>query len=187
MMSDAADSIVIKRLVRNLRYKLTYIKVYETFLERAPHPVAAKLMQSLIEAQQTAVGPLTEYVESLGVDTQDLGLDAKLQKHAASRNDFRSQLYFLHYGLTKAASWYKTQLMDGQMTADPQLRLLLLELGEIDAASLWRTEATMVALRIPVDPLAKDQRRESRRPPEKARDWRSRQRGRRGRPVWKRG
>jgi hypothetical protein len=186
MMSDVADSIVVKRLVRNLRYKLTYIRVFETFLERAPHPVAAKLMQSLIRAQQTAVVPLTDYVESLGVDTQDLGLDEKLQKHAAARNDFRSQLYFVHYGLTKASSWYKTQLMDGQMTADPQLRLLLLNLGEIDAASLWRTEAVMVTLRIPVEPVSADQRKDSRRQPAKVRDWQSRPRGRQRRPVWKR-
>ena len=50
MVNDVADSIVVKRLVRNLRYKLTYIKVYETFLEQAPHAVAVKLMQSLTRA-----------------------------------------------------------------------------------------------------------------------------------------
>jgi hypothetical protein len=46
--------------------------------------------------------------------------------------------------------------MDKQMMSDPELRSLLFELGEIDAAKLWRTEATMGMLRIPTTLREKD-------------------------------
>lgn len=39
--------------------------------------------------------------------------------------------------------------MDAQMIADAELRSLLFELGELEAASLWRTSAAMALLGIP--------------------------------------
>jgi hypothetical protein len=147
-MTEMADSIIVKRLVRNLRYKLTYTKVFESFLEPEPHPAVIRLLNALMGAQQTAIVLLSGYLQGLGVATQGLTLNQRLLVHASGRNDVRSRLRFIEYGLSKAVRWYKTQLMDGQMTADPELRRLLLELGENDAASLWRTEATTALLGI---------------------------------------
>jgi hypothetical protein len=90
------------------------------------------------------------------VQTQDLELDQKLLNHAAERDSVKSQVRFICDGLKRAVSWYRTQLMDKQMVADAELRDLLYELGEIDAAKLWRTEATMGMLRIPATTKEKE-------------------------------
>ena len=147
-MAEIADDIVAKRLVRNLRYRLTYARVFESFLESEPHPEVVKLLRALIDAQSSAVMALTGYLPNLGVAAQDLPLVQKLLDHAASRQDVQSRLRFARYGLAKAASWYKEQLMDRRMTTDPELRQMLLQLGELEAASLWRTRATMAVLGI---------------------------------------
>jgi hypothetical protein len=183
-MTEVADSIVVKRLVRNLRYKLTYINVFESFLQPEPHPAVARLLNALTSAQQTAVVPLSGYLQGLGVATQGLPLDQRLLAHASSRHDVRSRLRFIHYGLSKAVSWYKTQLMDRQMTADPELQRLLLELGENDAASLWHTEAVMVMLRIHQQPMPKDPRGPLRAEPDHGDPWRLRLMGTSKRPAW---
>lgn len=147
-MDEMADSIVVKRLVRNLQYRQTYIRVFETFLASGFHPLVVKLLNSLIETQQTAVVTLSRYLRGLGIEPQDPALYTKLMNQAAQRQGTSAQLRFIHYGLRKAVSWYKVQLTDRQMTADPELQGLLLELGESEAASLWHTEATMIRLRI---------------------------------------
>jgi hypothetical protein len=147
-MDEMADSIVVKRMVRNLQYRQTYIKVFEDFSSSGFHPQVIKLLSSLIETQQTAVVALSRYLRGLGVDTQDPVVYRRLVQQAAERQGTSAQLRFIHYGLRKSVSWYKTQLTDRQMTADPELQRLLLELGENEAASLWRTEAVMVLLRI---------------------------------------
>ncbi len=143
------ESIVVVRLTRNLRYKLTYIQIFESFLGSEPEPVVSDLLHALIQAQQSAIAPLSRFLRRLDVPTQDLELDKRLLNHAAERGNVKSQLRFIFDGLTRAVSWYGTQLTDQQMTSDPELRSLLVELGEIDAAKLWRTEATMSMLRIP--------------------------------------
>jgi hypothetical protein len=143
------ESIIVVRLTRNLRYKLTYVKIFETFLESEPGPEISGLLHSLIEAQQSAIAPLSRYLRRLDVQTQDLELDHKLLKHASERDNVKAQMRFICDGLKRAVAWYRTQLMDKQMTTDPDLRSLLFELGEIDAAKLWRMEAAMGMLRIP--------------------------------------
>jgi len=178
------DSIVVKRLVRNLRYKLTYIKVFESFLKPAPPPAMVRLLNSLVEAQQAAALSLSTYLQGMGVDTQDLALYEDLMDHAAQRYGVRARLHFIYYGLDRAVSWYKTQLVDGQMTADPELRKLLLDLGEREAASLWRAEAVMVLLRIGLNSEAKDRRRPSRMEPDQEDGWRSRLMETDRRPDW---
>jgi hypothetical protein len=71
------------------------------------------------------------------------------------------------------------------MTADPKLQQLLMELGEIDAAKLWRTEATMCLLRIPTELKEKDWDDAPRRTePEAEADWRPRLVEDVGRPDW---
>ena len=142
------ESIVALRLTRNLRYKLTYIRIFEIYLEAGPGPDVEKLLNALTEAQQTAVASLSSYLRRIEAATNDLGLDEKLMAHALGRVDVKSRLRFLHDGLERSVSWYKTQLMDSQMTADPELYELLFELGELDAAKLWRTSAVMAMLRI---------------------------------------
>ena len=143
------ESIVVVRLTRNLRYKLTYVKIFEMFLESTSGPEISDLLHSLIEAQQTAIAPLSRHLRRLDVQTQELDLDQKLLKHASERDNVKAQMRFICDGLRRAVSWYRTQLMDRQMVSDPELRDLLFQLGEIDAAKLWRMEATMGMLRIP--------------------------------------
>jgi hypothetical protein len=94
-------------------------------------------------------------------------------------------LRFICDGLRRATSWYRTQLTDRQMTADPELRQLLVELGEIDSAKLWRTEATMGILRIPTATKEKEWDDHS-RPVEPApeEEWRSRLAEDVRRPAW---
>jgi hypothetical protein len=151
-----SESIVVVRLTRNLRYKLTYVKIFESFLESEPGPAISDLLHSLIQAQQAAIAPLSRYLRKLDVQTQDLDLDQKLLRHAAERENVKAQMRFICDGLKRAVSWYRTQLMDKQMMSDPELRNLLFELGEIDAAKLWRTESTMAMLRIPTTLREKD-------------------------------
>jgi hypothetical protein len=150
------ESIVILRLARNLRYKITYIKIFETFLEDEPGPDVAELFRELIKAQQNAVAPLASYLRRLGESPQEAGLDEKLMGHALKRKDVASRLRFIHDGMQRSVSWYKMQVMDKQMTRDPELFRLLLELGELDAAKLWRAEAVMGLLKISVKAKEKD-------------------------------
>lgn len=147
-MHESTDSIIAKRLVRNLQYRQTYIQVFEDFAASGFHPMMGKLLSSLVETQKAAVASLSTYLRGLGLDTGDPTVYSKLLQQAAQRKGTSSQLHFIHYSLTKSVSWYKMQLTDSQMTADQELQRLLIELGETDAASLWRTEAVMVMLRI---------------------------------------
>jgi hypothetical protein len=178
------QSIVEIRLTRNLRYKLTYIKVFETYLESDPRPEVAGALKSLIQAQQSAIGPVSRYLRRLDVQVQDLELDQRLLNHASGRDDVRSQLRFIHDGLKRAVSWYKTQLVDKEMVTDPDLQAVLLELGEVDAAQLWRLEAVMTMLRIPVDVKEKDYDQQ-RAQPDYDEDWRPRLVEDVGRGTWK--
>lgn len=173
-MDERADSIVVKRLVRNLQYRQTYIRIFEDFSASGFHPLVVKLLSSLLETQQAAVTSLSRYLRGLGIDTEDPTVYRKLLQKAAQRKGTSSQLHFIHYGLTKSVSWYKMQLTDRQMRADPELQRLLLELGETDAASLWRTEAVMVMLRIRSESAPKDPRRPLRIRPDQEEDWRPR-------------
>jgi hypothetical protein len=143
-----SDSIVVVRMVRNMRYKLTYIRIFEEYMEPDPGANVMGLLQSLIQAQQMAVSPLSSYLRKLGVNVQEIELDEKLLKHAASRDNTRSRLRFIYEGLSRAVSWYRMQLVDKQMTADPDLKQLLFQLGEIDSAQMWRTEVTMAMMGI---------------------------------------
>jgi hypothetical protein len=165
------DSIVSKRLIRNLRYKLTYVKVFEIYKETDPGPEVVALLEALIEAQQSAIAPLSSYLRGLDVDMQDLELDERLLTHASNRDNVKSRLRFIYDGLRRSVSWYKMQLTDRHMTADPELRQLLLELGEIDAAKLWHTEVVMGVLRISVRLEEKDWNDASQPAPEQVKGW----------------
>jgi hypothetical protein len=179
-----SDSIVAIRLTRNLRYKLTYLKIFETYLESNPGPEVTALLRDLMHAQQTAIAPLSRYLRHLEVPLQDLELDQKLLSHAFSRADLRSRLRFIHDGLRRATAWYRTQLVDRQMVADPQLEVLLFQLGEIDAAKLWQTEARMSMMRIPVSTKEKEWTEQTRIAPEDEEDWRPKLVDDLGRPAW---
>jgi hypothetical protein len=76
------------------------------------------------------------------------------------------------------------QLVDRQMTADPQLAELLIDLGESDAARLWRTEAVMGQLRVSVKLEEKDWEEVSQPEPKKEEGWRSRLVEDVARPSW---
>jgi len=181
-----ADPLLIKRLVRNLRYRLTYIKVYETFLQQESHPEVLRLLRELIGTQRSALAPLSGYLQGLGATTEGLPLNQKLLDHAASQTDRQLRIRFVHYGLEKAVSWYKEQLLDKKMTADPALRQLLLELGEREAASLWRAEVTMVALGMRREPISSGRTESAHAHSVRGRQWRSRQVIATGRATWPR-
>lgn len=178
------ESIVEIRLTRNLRYKLTYIKIFETYLEASPEPAVAELLKALIQGQQAAIGPLSRYLRHLDVQAQELELDQKLMEHAFSRDGVRAKLRFIYDGLRRAVAWYKTQLQDRQMTSDPELVELLIELGEIDAAKLWRAEAIMGMLRIPTTLKEKDWKDQQRIQPDQDVDWQPRLVEDVGRSAW---
>lgn len=155
-MTGMTDSIVVKRLLRNLQYRQTYTRVFETFLEQRPGPfLFVELLKSLVTAQQSAILSLTSYLEGLGAGANGLWLKQRLLEQASDRRSFKSRLRFVHYGLERSVSWYKIQLTDTQMTSDPALEDLLFEIGEREGALLWRTEATMAILGVP---LAVDQK-----------------------------
>ena len=137
-----------------------------------------------MQAQQLAIGPLSRYLRHLDVPVQDLELDQKLLAHAFSRADLRSRMRFIHDGLRRATAWYRTQLVDRQMVADPELESLLFELGEIDAAKLWQTEARMSMMRIPIGAKDKEWAEQPRVSPEDEDDWRPRLVDDLGRPSW---
>ena len=167
-----AESIVVLRLVRNLRYKLTYIKIFEGYMEPDPGRNVVELLNSLIQAQQSAIAPLSSYLRRLDVNIQETELDEKLIAHASSRDNVKIRLRFIYEGLTRAVSWYKMQLVDRQMTADPDLKALLFELGEIDAAQLWRTEATMAMLGVSTKARERDYSDQRRIEPDGLEGWR---------------
>ena len=71
------------------------------------------------------------------------------------------------------------------MTVDPELRQLLFQLGENEAAKLWRVETVMERLRIPLKPEPEDQRELRRIRPQRAHGWHSRLLEDVERPAWK--
>jgi len=168
------DSIAVVRLTRNLRYKLTYVKIFESFLESEPGPAVSDLLNSLIVAQHSAIAPLSRYLRQQDVQIHEIELDQKLLTHATERDNVKAQMRFICDGLKRAVSWYRTQLMDRQMVSDPELRDLLFELGEVDAAKLWRTEATMAMLRISTSVKEKDWKEEKPARSQPEPEWQSR-------------
>ncbi|HER33993.1 MAG TPA: hypothetical protein ENO19_00800 [Halothiobacillaceae bacterium] len=179
------ESIIVVRLTRNLRYKLTYIHIFEKYLEAGPEPEVAELLRELIEAQQSAIAPVSRYLRRHEVQVQEVELDDRLMTHAFGRDDVRSQLRFIYDGLRRAVSWYKTQLVDKQMGADDEVVSLLFELGEIDAAKLWRTEALMGMLRVPTSSRQKEWEEHPRPQQSDEQEWRPRLVEDLGRPAWR--
>jgi hypothetical protein len=172
-------------MVRNLRYKLTYIKVYESFLKPEPHQVVVRLLHTLLEAQQTTVAPLSSHLQGWGVSSEGLQLNQRLLSHASTREDVSSRLRFLHYGISRGVSWYKAQLNDRQMTADPELQQLLIEQGEVEAAKLWHVQAAMSMLSIPEQPKSDLRRRGRLHEPAETVERRRHLEMDRDRPTWK--
>lgn len=179
-----SESIVVIRLTRNLRYKLTYVKIFETYLELETEAAVVELLKGLIQAQHAAIAPLSSFLRRLDVKIENLDLNDKLMAHALERTDVRSRLRFIYDGLERAVSWYRMQLVDRQMTADLELQGLLLELGELDAAKLWRTGAVMAMLHIPEKPREKDWAAERIPDPTNEEQWRSRLLDETHRPTW---
>lgn len=179
-----AESIVAVRLTRNLRYKLTYVKLFETFLESASSPEVIELLHTLIQGQEAAIAALASYLRRLDISIQDLELNDKLLAQASGRTDLKGQMRFVYDGLQRAAEWYLVQLADKQMTQDPELRRLLVELGEMEASKLWRTEAVMGMLRIPTK--TKERETEAEPVPDSAEQesWKPRLVDDFGRPSW---
>lgn len=180
------ESIAVVRLGRNLRYKLTYVKIFESYLEAGPSPEIVGLLQELIQAQHAAIASLASYLRRLDVKTQDLELAEKLMDEFDERKDAKSRLRFIYAGLERAAAWYQMQLADRQMTAEPEVRDLLFELGEIEAAKMWRTAAVMGMLKIPFKTKEKEYEPPPPEEPIREEVWRPRLAEDVGRPTWTR-
>ena len=183
-MDEMSDTIVVKRLTRSLRYRHTYVQAFESFLQPEPHHEVAGLLSVLIGAEESAAVLLSRYLRGLGVSELDLRPVKKLLDHASSRKDVRSRLCFVRYGLNRAVSWYKEQLVDRQMTADPDLKRLLFELGEREASALWRTQMVMDRLGIRDKPVPKVPSRAARDGQVETEYGRSGELDRRRRAVW---
>jgi len=183
-MSDPPESIVVKRLVRCLRYRLTYERVFQDFLEPAPGRAVAELLHGLIDAQKTAAMSLSTYLKRQGVSVKDLPSNRRLLEHAARYLGIGPRLRFAHAGLARAVSWYRTQLLDRQMTDDPELRDMLFDLGQAEAAKLWRVEAVMDMLGAAVQPEAEKESRPPRNELQPTGIWRPRLVDKLERPVW---
>ncbi len=168
------ESVAATRLTLNLRYKLAYVKICESYLESAHDPEVTELLRDLIQAQQAAIAPLSSYLRRQGVSMQELEPKEKLIDHALRHADVESQLRFIHRRLHQAVFWYGTQLADRRMTADPELVQLLIELGEIDSAKLWRTESVMGMLRISTKPKERSWDIDKPAEPRDLEDWRPR-------------
>jgi hypothetical protein len=179
-----SGSIVVKRLFRNLQYRQTYIEVFEAFQEPGLDSVVVGLLSSLIETQQAAIVTLSSYLQGLSSDTQDLALNQKLMEQAAQRQGMSSRLHFVHYGLKRAVSWYEMQLTDRQMTADPELRRILFELGQSEAAKLWHTEVVMLMQGVLRDSAPKKPRGSSYAERDQSDRWHSRLMDTSRRPSW---
>jgi hypothetical protein len=123
----------------------------------------------------------------LSIDTENLPPYRRLIDQAAQRKGLRARLHFMRYGLMRAASWYKMQLTDKQMTADSELRQILLEMGQIEAARLWRVETVMAMLRIALEPEPDDGREPQSVRPQRANNWQSRLMRDVGHPAWRSG
>jgi len=147
----------------------------------------AELLRELIGAQQAAIAPVSRYLRHHDVQVQDVELDDRLMSHAFGRDDVRAQLRFIYDGLKRAVAWYKTQLVDRQMAADADVISLLFELGEIDAAKLWRTEALMGILRVPVSSKQREWEEPPRQQQVEEQEWRPRLVEDVGRPAWRGG
>jgi hypothetical protein len=179
-----AESIVALRLTRNLRYKLTYVKVFETYLESATGPDIVELYRLLIQGQRAAIAALAGYLRRLDVSAQELELNDRLLEQAAERTDAKAQLRFVYDGMERAVAWYRMQLVDKQMGGDPDLRRLLMELGELEAAKLWRIEAVMGILRIPTRAKEKELDAEPVPDPTRQENWKPRLVDDFSRPSW---
>lgn len=184
-MVEMQVTIVVKRLVRSLRYRQTYAGVYELFLRPEPHPEVLELLQRLIGAQQTAAVLVTGYLRGLDVCVTDLPRVQRLLDRASSRKGVRSRMRFVHYGLIRSVSWYREQLVDRQMIADPDLKQLLFELGEMEASSLWRTQMVMARLGIRDGPAPEDPSGVRRTRPGRAVYRASEEMNRAWRPPWR--
>lgn len=154
------ESNVAARLTRNLRFKLTYIQIFEDWLDADHGAEMSEHLRDLVRVQQSAVAALSSYLRRLDMamymGVQDLELNEKLLGQAVDRRNLASRLRFVHEALLGAVSWYRLQFADKQMTSEPELYQLLLELGELDAVKLWRTKAIMGELKIPLKPKEKD-------------------------------
>ena len=58
------------------------------------------------------------------------------------------------------------------MTADPELKPLLFQLGESDAAQMWRTDATMAMIGVSAKAKEKEYRDQPRPDPSSVEGWR---------------
>ncbi len=168
------ESVAALRLTLNLQYKLAYVRICEAYLESEHTPEVVELLRTLILAQQAAIAPLSSYLRRQGVNLQGLEPKDKLIDHATRHTDVDSRMRFIHRRLQQAVFWYGTQLSDKRMTDDPELVQLLIEMGEIDAAKLWRAETVMSMLKIPIAPRDRNWDVDKPAEPQILDDWRPR-------------
>lgn len=168
-----SESLIVKRLRRNLRYRRTYVQVYEEYLQSERNTRLQELLRGLVESQQAACAELEQNLRRLNGSSNGLAPYNQLLADAAKRTDARSRLLFIQSGLKRSVNWYLTQLMDKRVSSEPDVRQLLIDLGENESAQLWRTEALLHLLRVPVDVEVSQDAESSRFESQQDEDWRS--------------
>ncbi len=153
-MSQTTLSTVTARLARNLEYKLTYLEIYQGYLAQGGESEALEFIRALIDTQQDSIAGLSSRLRQLDYPVRQLAALEKLKAQAFTRRDTAGKLQFVQTGLERSAAWYAEQLLDPEIRADADTRQLLIELGQADAAALWRVNALLGEMAIVQDTSA---------------------------------
>jgi hypothetical protein len=150
-MTETKLSTVVAQLARNLDYKLTYLDIYEEYLEQVGEKEVIEFIQALMDAEQESIARLSSRLRQLGHPVRQQASVEKLKAQAWTRRDTPGKLQFVQTGLERSAAWYAEQLLNPEMVADSATRQLLIELGKIEAAYLWHANALLAEMAVAED------------------------------------
>lgn len=147
-MTQTRVSTVAAHLARNLDYKLTYLEIYQEYLEQVGEQEVIEFIQALMDGEQESVARLSSRLRQLSHPVRQQASLEKLKAQAFSRRDTSGKLQFVQTGLERSAAWYAEQLLNPEMVADSDTRQLLIELGRTEAAYLWHANALLAEMAV---------------------------------------
>jgi hypothetical protein len=147
-MTQTSLSTVVSHLARNLDYKLTYLEIYQEYLEQVGEKEVIEFIQALMDAEQESIARLSSRLRQLGHPVRQQASLEKLKAQAFTRRDTPGKLQFVQTGLERSAAWYAEQLLHPEMVADSDTRQLLIGLGRTEAAYLWHANALLAEMAI---------------------------------------
>jgi hypothetical protein len=150
-MTETRLSTVVAYLARNLDYKLTYLEIYQEYLEQVGEKEVIEFIQALMDAEQESIARLSSRLRQLGHPVRQQASLEKLKAQAFTRRDTPGKLQFVQAGLERSAAWYAEQLLNREMVADWDTRQLLIELGRTEAAYLWHANALLAEMAVAED------------------------------------